>query len=109
VPEGAVVITAIDFDPALGRDGDGETVTVSNTSGTPVDLTGWTLTDIAGHVFTFPPFVLQPSTSVLVHICTGDDSSETLYWGRCSAIWNNDGDSAFLRDATGRDISTFSY
>jgi hypothetical protein len=109
VPEGAVAITVIDFDPAVGNDGDGETVIITNTGSGAVDMSGWTLSDIAEHVYTFPAFVLQPGASVTIHICTGENSAEVLYWGRCSAIWNNDGDTAYLRDATGRDVSTFSY
>ena len=109
VTDGSVVIIGIDYDPAVGNDGDGETVTLSNTAEVPVDMTGWTLSDIAEHVYTFPAFVLEPGASVIVHICDGEDSSEILFWGRCSAIWNNDGDTAWLRDGTGREIATFSY
>jgi hypothetical protein len=109
VTEGAVAIIGIDFDPAVGRDGDGETVTIQNTATEPVDMTGWILSDIAEHTYIFPAFVLQPGASVVVHICAGTDSAEVLYWNRCSAIWNNEGDTAYLRDAAGRDISTFTY
>ncbi len=109
ITEGAVAIIWIVYDPPVGRDGDGETVAIQNTSGEPVDLTGWTLSDIAEHIYVFPPFTLQPGAIVEVQICAGEDSAEILYWGRCSAIWNNDGDTAYLRDATGRDISIYSY
>ncbi len=107
--EGVVFITAIDNDPAVGRDGDGETVTIYNGGDAAVDMTGWSLSDIAEHIYIFPPFVLQPGAAVIVHICSGVDTAEILYWGRCSAIWNNDGDTAYLRDATGRGIATYSY
>ena len=109
VAEGAVVITWIDYDPAVGRDADGEAVYIENQSAEPVDMTGWVLSDIAEHIYVFPPFVLQPGAQVIVHICAGEDSAEILYWGRCSAIWNNDGDTAYLYDATGRLIATYSY
>lgn len=103
------MITGIDYDPAVGRDGDGEAVTITNVGETPVDMTGWTLSDIAEHTYTFQDFILLPGASVVVHICNGEDRDEILFWGRCSAIWNNDGDIAYLRDATGREISTFTY
>ena len=96
-------------DPPVGRDADGETVTITNLSDAQVDMTGWSLSDIAEHIYIFPTFVLQPGASVVVHICAGEDTAEILYWGRCSAIWNNEGDTAYLRDSTGRDIATFSY
>jgi competence protein ComEC len=104
-----VVIIGILNDPPVGRDADGETVSILNSGATPVDMTGWTLTDIAEHTFVFPAFVLEPGASVVIHICDGENGVEILYWGRCSAIWNNDGDTAFLRDATGREIATFAY
>ncbi|MEZ4524067.1 MAG: lamin tail domain-containing protein [Thermomicrobiales bacterium] len=109
VTEGGVAITGIDFDPAVGRDGDGETVTIVNVGEGPVDMTGWSLSDIAEHIYIFPNFVLQPGAAVVVHICAGENTPEILFWGRCSAIWNNEGDTAYLRDATGRGISTYSY
>lgn len=106
---GRVVISNIVYDPPEGRDRDGETVFITNQGDTPVDMTGWTLSDIAEHLYTFPEFVLQPGATVAVHICDGEDSDEILFWGRCSAIWNNDGDTAYLRDATGFEISSYSY
>jgi Lamin Tail Domain len=109
VAAGAVVVAAILNDPPVGKDADGETVTIVNTGDFPVDMTAWSLSDIAEHTYIFPPFVLQPGASVVVHICSGEDTAEILYWGHCSAVWNNDGDTAYLRDAAGREISTFSY
>lgn len=103
------MISNIVYDPPEGRDRDGETVFITNQGDTPVDMTGWTLSDIAEHLYTFPEFVLQPGATVAVHICDGEDSDEILFWGRCSAIWNNDGDTAYLRDATGFEISSYSY
>ena len=109
VAEGQVAIVYIDYDPAVGNDGDGEYVAIQNMGSTPVDLTGWQLVDIAAHTFVFPAFVLQPGATVNVHICNGENSATDLYEGRCSAIWNNAGDTATLLDATGRIISTYSY
>lgn len=109
VAAGSVVIVDIIYDPPEGHDGDGETVFIANQSGTPVDLTDWTLSDLAEHAFVFPDFVLEPGATVAVHICEGEESADILYWRRCSAVWNNDGDTAFLHDATGREISTYSY
>jgi competence protein ComEC len=72
-------------------------------------LTGWTLRDEADTVFTFPPFTLQPQTTVLVWVKSGSDSSTDLYWGRGSAVWNNTGDVATVRDAGGVQIDSCSY
>lgn len=109
VAEGQVAIVYIDYDPAVGNDGDGEYVAIQNQGAAPVDLTGWQLVDIAAHTFVFPAFVLAPGATVNVRICSGENSATDLYEGRCSAIWNNDGDTATLLDGTGRVISTYSY
>ncbi len=109
VAEGSVAIVEIIYDPIEGLDGDGETVYITNQSDQPIDMTGWTLSDIAEHIFVFPEFTLQPGSTVGVNICIGENSAEMLYWERCSAVWNNDGDTAYLHDATGREIHVFSY
>jgi len=109
ITEGTVAIIYIDNDPAVGNDGDGEYVEILNQGAAVVDMTGWSLVDIAGHTFIFPAFTLAPGSAVKVHICNGENSATDLYEGRCSAIWNNDGDTATLLDATGRVISTYSY
>ncbi len=82
---------------------------IQNVGEAAVEMTGWTLADIAEHTYIFPAFVLQPGATVTVHICAGENNQEILFWGHCSAIWNNSGDTAWLRDATGREISSYSY
>ena len=81
-----------------------EWVEVVNTGSTPVDLTGWGLRDeSASHRFTFPDgFRLAPGAAVLVRSGCGRDTATDLHW--CvsgSAVWNNDGDTAFLTDPRG--------
>lgn len=58
--------------------------------GPAVNLTGWTIADAANNTFTFPNFTLQPQSYVLVGIDFG--------W---TTVWNNGGDTAYLRNATG--------
>lgn len=107
--EGGVAIVEVIYDPLEGLDGEGETVYVTNQRDQPVDMSGWQLSDIAEHVYVFPEFVLQPWATVGINICSGTNSAEMLYWERCSAVWNNDGDTAYLHDATGRLIHSFTY
>lgn len=104
-----MAIVDLIYDPPVGRDQDGEMAFVQNLGAAPVDLTGWQLADIANHIFTFPEYVLQPSATVRVHICNGEPAPDILYWGHCSAVWNNDGDTLTLYDATGRAVNVYSY
>lgn len=107
----SVAIIAIDYDPP-GRDVAGEQVVLQNLSTAPVDLTGWTLRDIAPvrpHVFTFPSFSLPSSGHVRVWTKSGTRDSTNLFWKRRAAVWNNPGDTAILRDADGTEVSRFTY
>ena len=39
----------------------------------------------------------------------GVDDAENLFWGRGSAVWNNKGDKAVLRDENGADVARYAY
>ena len=104
-----VRISYIKYDPP-GPDRAGERVRITNDGGTAADLTQWTLRDEDKHVYTFPPFTLQADhASVTVWTKSGTDTETSLYWGSAKAVWDNDGDTAYLRDAQGRLVDTYSY
>jgi hypothetical protein len=84
-------------------------VQIRNPGGLPVTMTGWTLRDITNHVYTFPPFTLAAGASVRVWTNSGKDTSTNLYWGSSAAIWNNTGDTAYLRNAQGTLIDEYTY
>lgn len=84
-----------------------EWVSVANADETAVNLTGWTIADEGTrNTYTFPLFTLNPGADVTVHSGAGNDTATDLYWGRSSAVWNNDGDTATLADANGTVVST---
>ncbi|MCI0686213.1 MAG: lamin tail domain-containing protein [Sporichthyaceae bacterium] len=87
-----------------------EYVTIKNTSSVARSMTGYTLRDRAGHVYTFGTFTLGAGKSVTVHTGKGTNSSTHKYWGREAYVWNNTGDTAYLRNAFGtlRDSCTWS-
>jgi len=104
-----VAIKHIEFDPP-GRDIDGEFVRIENSSAGAINLGGWVLRDEGGkHSYTFPVFTLPAGRAVLLWSKRGTDDSANLYWGNASAIWNNTGDTAILLDATGNEVTRFSY
>ncbi len=103
-----VRITFIEFNPP-GPDIDGEYAQIENQGGTPVTMTGWTLSDEAGNTFTFPAFTLNAGASVKIWTKSGSNTATDLYWGRGQAVWNNDGDIAYLRDSSSTLIDTYSY
>jgi len=110
VPETQVVIISyVEYDPP-GSDVEGEYVRITNTGLADVDMSGWQLKDEKDHAYTFPPgFVLKAGASVRVHTGSGEDNSTDLYWGRGRAVWNNDGDTAYLYDASGKLVDRCSW
>jgi ligand-binding sensor domain-containing protein len=96
-----VEIAEMNSDPQ-GRDEEdlnGEWVRIINTTDGPVDMNGFTLSDYAGHVYKFGELLLPGGSAVTVFTGSGADTPTSLYWGSKTPIWNNRGDTAYLRDA----------
>lgn len=108
--------TRIVYNPP-GRDTFGkmnlEYVRVTNHSTATYRMTGWTITDAQNHKYTFPAgYRLLPGQVAIVH--TGHGVTDKphrghLYWNSRNYIWNNGGDTATLRSASGRLYDTCSY
>jgi micrococcal nuclease len=107
-----VTITQIHED-AWGDDGDhlnDEYVTIENTGGDTVDLSGWTVTDEAGKTYTFPSGVsLSPGESVTLHSGSGTDTSTDRYWDAGSPVWNNGGDTVTVSNDGGTYEAAITY
>ncbi|MCC6606264.1 MAG: lamin tail domain-containing protein [Anaerolineae bacterium] len=107
-PPANVQITLIVYNPA-GDDVAGEYVRIENKGGVTAVLTGWTLSDNDSHVYNFPGgFSLAPGAAVQVWTKSGANSATNLYWGSGQAIWNNTGDTAYLRNG-GTLVDSCSY
>ncbi|WP_157963738.1 lamin tail domain-containing protein [Actinocorallia populi] len=78
-----------------------EYVVLRNTGRKAVQLKNWTLRDAQRHVYRFPAFKLRPGRSVTIHTGKGRNNATHLYMNRGWYIWNNDQDTATLRDARG--------
>jgi hypothetical protein len=98
----------IEHDPE-GSDLEGEYVLLRNTTEVSQDLTAWTIEDSDGHVFRFESFVLEPAASVKVWTGAGEDTGTDVYWGYGRGLWDNDGDTATLKDYRGQVVDTFNY
>lgn len=91
----------------------GEYVMIHNNGRDRVDMTGWRLCNSAGHCINFIEwengfrFVLLPYSTVTIYSNqAGTPSSTRLYWPE--EIWNDQGDTARLYDASGVLVSTIS-
>ena len=86
-----------------------EWVRLHNTSGAWITMTGWTLRDAKNHVFTFGTYRIKPHGYVTVHTGRGSRTQTDRYWNLRWYVWNNTGDKATLRDASGRLLDQCSY
>ena len=90
----AVSITSVSGTGAL----DDEQVVIQNNGSQELILTGWTLKDSKGIIYTFPQLTLFPGGTAQVHTKTGIDKLPDLYWGRSAPVWQS-GELAALYDA----------
>lgn len=109
-----VVLGAIQYD-SPGRDTrtnaslNAEWVTVVNTGRHAVNLSGWSLSDADHHTYEFAHLRLAGHASVRVHTGTGHDTTAHVYQDRRAYVWNNDSDTATLRDSDGRFADSASW
>lgn len=110
--DGPLAIVAIAAD-APGNDNanlDEETVTLENSGSAPITFNGWTVRDEADHTYTFPSdATLATGASLTLHTGRGTDTETDRYWGATSAVWNNDGDTVIVENASGTVVARRSY
>ena len=97
---------------ATGNDNENlndEYVALTNTGDATLDLSGWTVSDDAGHQYTLTTLTLDPNASVTLYTGSGTDTDTERYWGRNGAVWNNDGDTVIVRNASGETVLRQSY
>lgn len=87
----------------------GEWAVIKNTSSSTKCLTGWTVKDAAGYVYTFGSFCLGGYHAVTLYTGKGTNSSTRRYWGRSWHVWNNTGDKAYLRNSAGTLMDSCSW
>ena len=90
------------FADAPGRDNlnpNGEYVTVFNSGVAASEIGGWTLCEGASLCFTFPHGASIPGNgSVRLYTGSGLTTATSFYMGHTRAVWNNDHDTATLRN-----------
>ena len=100
----------INYD-AEGRDNknlNGEYVSLTN-NGDSVNLESWQIKDEATHIYTFSALEFGTGQTITLYSGSGTDSETEIYWNSRGPIWNNDGDTVFLRDAKGNLAASYSY
>ena len=106
-------IEEFNYDPE-GRDCEKPTeeyIIIKNTC-QDIEMNEWTIKDAARHTFKFDDFILKQNASFILHSGSGQNNQTDFYWnigGSCPVVWNNDGDSLFLRDADEKLVLYYSY
>ena len=86
-----------------------EYVCFQNGGDEAIRMTGWRVADEAGATYSFPVFELASKATVRLHTGSGSDTATDLYWGLSRPVWNNDGDTIYLYDASGRLVERHTY
>lgn len=115
-PTGPFKITTLHAD-AEGDDRvnlNGEYLRIANLEERPMNLRGFRISDRYGHTYIFRSVILPPGHTLLLFSGSGKDlldsgSQVKLYWNSDWPIWNNEGDTAFLRGPEGRLVDAFEY
>jgi lamin tail-like protein len=110
-PTLAALIVDVTYDgDAASNDPNDETILLLNGSSAALDMTGWTLRDTRGHVYTFGAFTLPPDGQVTLYTGKGTDSATARYWGQSAGFLDNTGpETITLRDAAGALIDAYPY
>lgn len=94
------------------QNSNGEWVSFKNVCPFECSLTNWSVKDAGTAVYKFSGFIMSPESSVKLLSGPGLDAEGELHWNRkgsCKAVWNNDGDTLFLRDSEGKLVLKESY
>lgn len=86
-----------------------EYVQIKNTTSKAVSLKGWTLVDASNHKYVFGTYTLGKGATVTVRTGKGTNTTANRYQGRGAYVWNNDKDTATLKNAAGGKVDTCSY
>jgi micrococcal nuclease len=78
-----------------------EFIVIENRGQHPMELNGWTVSDAANHRYLFANFTLAPKAKVTLRTGLGVPAERELFWGSRRPVWNNKGDTIFIRDSQG--------
>lgn len=76
----------------------------------PINLEGWTLKDeSASHIYKLKSFVLSQNKETTIFTGIGANTETSYFLNQKITIWNNDGDTLFLRDKEGKLVLVYNY
>ncbi|TDO40365.1 lamin tail domain-containing protein [Paractinoplanes brasiliensis] len=114
---GAIQFTRIQYDaPGTDTGSNGslntEWVKLTNKTKAAINLNGWTVRDQQNIVYKFPSVSLGAGKSIFVLSGKGTNTTTHRYWGRAGVkgyVWNNGGETAYLRNAANTTIDSCTW
>jgi len=106
-----IVVVVFHYD-AGGNDNENlndEYLTLQNKCDNSVGMNDWEVKDEGTNIYTFKGFVFGRNSKVTLYTGSGSDTVDELHWSKNRAVWNNDGDTLFLRDDKGNLVLSYSY
>lgn len=91
----------------FGKDSLDEHVIIINRGREWVELEGWQIEDASAkrHRYVLPAYRLAPGESLTIWSGAGENRAGHVYWNRKAAVWNNDGDTAVIKDRQGVEVT----
>ena len=87
-----------------------EWISLVNTGTAAVNLNGYTIRDKANHVYTVGAVTIAANGGRLwLHTGKGTNTTKNRYWAGGAYIWNNTGDTAYLRKPNGTTVDTCTW
>jgi hypothetical protein len=87
-----------------------EYIVVKNITNRRRDLSGFRIVDPQdGQRYRFRATTLRAGRSVVLHTGKGRDNPGDRFWDRSEPVWNNDGDTALLKNRAGVTVDRCSY
>ncbi|WP_305785112.1 lamin tail domain-containing protein [Symbioplanes lichenis] len=87
-----------------------EWISLVNTGKKAVNLNGYTVRDKSGRVYKFGKVSIPAKGGrIWLHTGKGTNNAKNRYWNSGNYIWNNTGDTAYLRNASGKQVDTCSW
>ncbi|MFC4449976.1 lamin tail domain-containing protein [Halorussus aquaticus] len=109
---GSLTVAAVHADARGDEDANlnDEYVVLRNAGDRTLDLSGWTVADEAGHTYAFPErTTLAAGETLTLRTGSGRDGGGDYYWNAGRPVWNNAGDTVFVRTDEGRLVLEVEY
>jgi hypothetical protein len=107
----AIRITKIHYAQS-GTNLNTEYIVFKNTTGSAIRLKGWKIVSAPSsddQHYTFPRTKVASGHTVTLYTGSGTNSAGKRYWGASGPRWDNDGDKAILKNASGGVVDKCQY